>query len=209
MAGMQWSFDELKEKGFIITDEAEYYKYKKWNSINTPDGYGSSGTSKTEKYNFLNPVAQEKGIDPLPDYNEPEKDLQPDEKYPFIFGNFRLFTHEHSSTFSNYQLMNTNGTNTLWINTLDAQKLGIEENDKVRLTSPWGEVEIVAKPTWSIMQGVLGSAGGFGHARGLEADPKFPQFGGVNTPGIMKPNTTENVGGTPLLKYIKTRVEKI
>lgn len=209
MAGMPWSFDELKEKGFIITDEAEYYKYKKWNSINTPDGYGASGTSKTEKYNFLNPVAQEKGIDSLPDYKEPDKDLQPDKKYPFIFGNFRLFTHEHSSTFSNYQLMNSNGTNTLWINTLDAQKLGIEEGDKVLLKSPWGEVEIVAKPTWSIMQGVLGSAGGFGHVRGLEGDPKFPQFGGVNAPGIMKPDTTESVGGTPLLKYIKTRVEKI
>jgi len=209
MAGTPWSFDELKEKGFIITDEAEYYKYKKWNSINTPDGYGSSGTSKTEKYNFLNPVAQEKGIDPLPDYKEPDKDLQPDKEYPFIFGNFRLFTHEHSSTFSNYQLMNSNGTNTLWINTLDAQKLGIEEDDKVRIKSPWGEVEIVAKPTWFIMQGVLGSAGGFGHVRGLEGDPKFPQFGGVNTPGIMKPNTTESVGGTPLFKYIKTRVEKI
>jgi thiosulfate reductase/polysulfide reductase chain A len=59
------------------------------------------------------------------------------------------------------------------------------------------------------MQGVLGSAGGFGHVRGLEGDPKYPQFGGVNTSGIMKPNTTEDVGGTPLLKYIKTRVEKI
>ena len=72
-----------------------------------------------------------------------------------------------------------------------------------------GVVEIKARPSWGIMQGVLASGGGFGHNRGLEGDPKFPQFGGVNTPGIMKPNCTENVGGTPLLKYIKTRVEKI
>ena len=59
------------------------------------------------------------------------------------------------------------------------------------------------------MRGVLGSQGGFGHFRGLEGDPKYPQFGGVNTPGIMKPNTTEEIGGTTLLKYIKTRVEKL
>jgi thiosulfate reductase/polysulfide reductase chain A len=144
----------------------------------------------------------------LPDYKEPEKDLQPDDEYPFIFGNFRLFEHEHSSTFSNYQLMKTIGTNSLWINTLDARKLGIAEGDKVTLKSPWGEVKVTATPTWFIMQGVLGSAGGFGHVRGLEGDPKYPQFGGVNTPGIMKPNTTDRVGGTPLLKYIKTRVEK-
>jgi thiosulfate reductase/polysulfide reductase chain A len=57
-------------------------------------------------------------------------------------------------------------------------------------------------------QGVLGSEGGFGHMRGLEGDPKFPQFGGCNAPGIQKPNTTEKAGGTPLLKYIKTRVVK-
>jgi len=76
------------------------------------------------------------------------------------------------------------------------------------LISPWGRVEMVAHPNWSIMQGVLGSAGGFGHIRGLVADPNYPEFGGVNAPGIMKPNTTENVGGTPLFKYIKVRVEK-
>jgi len=209
MAGMPWSFDELKEKGFIITDEAEYYKYKKWDSFNPPDGYGSSGNTKTGKYNFLNPIAQEKGVDPLPDQKECDKDLQPDKDYPFIFGNFRLYEHEHSSTFSNYQLMKMEGTNPLWINMLDAQELGINEGDRVKLKSPWGEVEMTAKATWSIMQGVLGSAGGFGHVRGLEGDPKFPQLGGVNAPGIMKPNVTENVGGTPLLKYIKTSIEKI
>jgi thiosulfate reductase/polysulfide reductase chain A len=209
LAGTPWSHEELKEKGFIITDEAEYYKYKKWGSFNPREGYGSSGKTKTGKYNFLNPVAQEKGIDPLPDYKEPDKELQPDEDYPFIFGNFRLLEHEHSSTFNNYRLMKMQGSNPLWINVLDAQELGISEGDRVRLKSPWGEVEMTAEPTWSIMRGVLGSAGGFGHSRGLEGDPKYPEFGGVNTPGIMKPNTTEKVGGTSLQKYIKTRVEKV
>jgi anaerobic selenocysteine-containing dehydrogenase/TorA maturation chaperone TorD len=209
LAGTTWSYDELREKGFIITDRAEYYKYKKWDGFNVPDGYGSSGKSKTGKYNFLNPVAQEKGVDPLPDYKEPDPDLVPDKKYPFIFGNFRYFLHEHSSTFNNYQLMKSENGNSLWINTLDAQKLGIKEGDRVRLKSPWGEVQIKAHPTWEIMQGVLASGGGFGHVRGLEGDPKYPQFGGVNTPGIMKPNYTESIGGTPLLKYIKTTVEKI
>ncbi len=210
MADTPWSFDELKAKGYILTDNAEYYKYKKWGSINPPDGYGSSGKSKTGKYNFLNPVAQEKGIDPLPDYKEPEADLQPDTDHPFIFGNFRVFEHEHSSTFSNYQLMKLCGTNTLWINTLDATKLGIMEGDTVKLTSPWGHVKMSARPTWFIMQGVLGSAGGFGHVRGLEGDPKYPQFGGTNTPSrLMKPNASEKVGGTTLLKYIKANVEKV
>ncbi|MBN2125096.1 MAG: molybdopterin-dependent oxidoreductase, partial [Deltaproteobacteria bacterium] len=209
LAGTSWSYDELREKGFIITDPAEYYKYKKWGSFNVPDGYGSSGKTSTGKYNFLNTVAQEKGIDPLPDYKAPEGDIVPDEEYPFIFGNFRFFLHEHSSTFNNVQLMKSQSSNPLWINTLDAQELGVQEGDMVRLKSPWGEVEIKAHPTWEIMRGVLASGGGFGHIRGLEGDPKYPQYKGINTPGIMKPNCTEDVGGTPLFKYIKTRVEKI
>jgi thiosulfate reductase/polysulfide reductase chain A len=105
--------------------------------------------------------------------------------------------------------MKTVGTNPLWINMLDAQKLGIKEGDRVRVKSPWGSVEMKAYPTWEIMRGVLASGGGFGHVRGLEGDPKYPEFGGVNTPGIQKPNYTEQIGGTPLFKYIKTTVEKI
>ncbi|MFZ7111388.1 MAG: molybdopterin-dependent oxidoreductase [Desulfatiglandales bacterium] len=209
LAGTPWSYEELKAKGFILTDPAEYHKYRKWGSFNVPEGYGSSGKTSTGKYNFLNTVAQEKGIDPLPDYKEPEGDLLPDKDYPFIFGNFRFFLHEHSSTFNNIQLMKSHGSNPLWINTLDARRLGIGEGDRVRLESPWGEVEMKAHPTWDIMSGVLASGGGFGHIRGLEGDPKYPQFRGTNAPGIMKPNCAENVGGTPLLKYIKTRVEKV
>jgi anaerobic selenocysteine-containing dehydrogenase/nitrate reductase assembly molybdenum cofactor insertion protein NarJ len=209
LRGLPCTLDQLKEQGYVVTDKAAYYKYKEWGSLNPPDGYGSSGNTKTGKYNFVNPVAQEKGVDPLPNHHDGPPDLATDATYPFHFGNFRVFGHEHSSTFNNYSLMKANGTNALWINKMDAHDLQIEEGDLVRLKSPWGEVEIKAHPTWDIMPGILGAAGGFGHKRGLEGDPKFPQFGGKNPPGIQKPNMTEDMGGTPLLKYIKTRVEKI
>ena len=209
MNGTPWSFDELKAKGFIITDKAEYFKYKKWGSFNPPEGYGSSGNSKTGKYNFANPVAREKGLDYLPDYKEPDKELMPDNEYPFIYGNFRSLGHEHCSTFNNYHLMKTNGTNVLWMNKIDARERSISKGDKVRLQSPWGKVEMVANPTWAIMKGVLGSVGGFGHVRGFEGDPKFPAMGGVNFSSIMKTGAADKDGGTTLLKYVKTRVEKI
>ncbi|ACV69718.1 molybdopterin-dependent oxidoreductase [Desulfohalobium retbaense] len=209
-AGTPWSFEELKAKGFLLTDQAAYYKYKEWGGCNPPEGYGSSGTSKTGKFNLKNPVAEEKGVDALPDYKAPAAELTADEKYPFIFGNFRLFQHEHCSTFNNFQLMKLQGTNTLWINDSDAQGLQIVQGDQVRVQSPWGEVVMQANPTADIAPGVLAAAGGFGHKRGLEGDPKFPHVGGVNATGeLQKPNTPEAVGGTPLLKYIKTRVEKV
>ena len=184
LRGLPCTLDQLKEQGYVVTDKAAYYKYKEWGSLNPPDGYGSSGNTKTGKYNFVNPVAQEKGVDPLPNHHDGPPDLATDATYPFHFGNFRVFGHEHSSTFNDYGLMKANGTNALWINKMDAHDLQIEEGDLVRLKSPWGEVEIKAHPTWDIMPGILGAAGGFGHKRGLEGDPKFPQFGGKNPPGV-------------------------
>ncbi len=211
LKGTPWDYDELMEKGYIITDKAEYYKYKKWGSLNPPEGYGSSGKTKTGKYNFKNPVAEEKGIDPLPDYKPIEEEypeLVPDEKYPLIAQSFRLLQHEHSSTFNNPYLMKLRGTNPLWINPLDAKERGIENGDKVIIESPWGKAEATAYVTWKIRQGVVGAAGGFGHWRGLEADPRFPQYGGFNIGGLMPPNYPDKYGGNPLLKYIKVNVRK-
>ena len=207
LTGTPWSFEELKEKGFIITDEAEYYKYKKWGSLNVPEGYGSSGKTKTGKYNFKNPVAEEKGAEALPDYIEPPAELKPDDDYPLIFGNFRLLEHEHSSTFNNYALMKLRPTNPLWVNVKDAEARGIEKGDKVIVRSPWGHKTLVATPTEDIREGTVGSAGGYGHIRGLEADPKYRQFGGTNTPGLIKPNTPDPNAGNPMIKYIKVQVE--
>ena len=143
LAGTPWSFDELKEKGFIITDPHEFYKYKRWNGLNPPDGYGSSGKTKTGKYNFVNPVAEESGIDPLPDYKDPKQEmpeLAPDEDHPLILGYFRVLEHEHSSTFNNIALMRLCGRNPLWINVLDARKRGIESGTIVEVASPYGNL---------------------------------------------------------------------
>jgi thiosulfate reductase/polysulfide reductase chain A len=209
LKGTPWSLDELKEKGFIVTDEHEFYKYEKWGGFNPPEGYGSSGKTRTGKYNFKNPVAEERGLDPLPDYKPPDAALAPDEDYPLIFGNFRLFEHEHSSTFSNVQLMKLAGKTPLWINAVDAARRGIRDNDPVTVRSPWGAAALPARVTWHICRGVVASAGGFGHKRGMEGDPKYPQFGGENTPGcVIAPNESDPMGGTSLLKYIKVQVEK-
>jgi thiosulfate reductase/polysulfide reductase chain A len=209
LKGTPWSLEELKEKGYIVTDSHEFYKYKKWGALNPPEAYGSSGNTKTGKYNFKNPVAEEKGLDALPDYVPPDPLIAPDDSFPLIFGNFRLYEHEHSSTFNNAYLMRLQGWNPLWINPIDAAQRGIRDADQVTVRSPWGQRETRAKVTWNICRGVVASAGGFGHERGLEADPKYPQYGGTNTTGIMPPNTSDPMGGTPLLKYVKVEVERL
>jgi anaerobic selenocysteine-containing dehydrogenase/TorA maturation chaperone TorD len=206
------SLEELRKVGYHITDPQEFYKYKVWGSVNPPAGYGSSGSSPTGKYNFLNPLAEENGVDGLPDYKDPWADwpeLQPDDEFPLIFGYFRVIEHEHSSTYWNVSLMKACGTNPVWINCLDAKERGINSGDKVCLKSPWGTIEAEAKVTWDIRQGVLAAAGGFGNHFGLEGDPKYPEFHGFNTNVLVPPNTACKWTATPPLKYVKATISKI
>ena len=211
MRNQSISLDELRKVGFHITDGHEYYKYKSWKSMNPPEGYGSSGKTPTGKYNFYNLLADNDGVDGLPDHKDPWEDwpeLQPDEEYPFITGFFRVLEHEHSSTFMNPALMKACGSNPIWINYMDAEKLGIKDGDDVVVTSPWAEIQTKAKVTWGIRQGVMAAAGGFGHNFGPEGDPKYPQWGGFNTNYLMPPNCADKWTGTPPLKYIKTTIRK-
>ncbi len=206
------TLQELRERGFYITDPQEFYKYKAWGSINPPAGYGSSGKSVTEKYNFINPAAEKAGVDGLPDYIPPYEDwpeLQPDAAYPFITGYFRVKEHEHCATSANIELMKQCGRNAVWINHVDAQKHGIQSGDTVKIASPWAEVTTTALVTWGIRQGVLATGGGFGSKFGLEGDPKYPEYKGFNTNVLLPPNVACKWSGTPPLKYIKTRIEKL
>lgn len=203
--------EELREKGFFVTDPQEFYKYKAWGSVNPPAGYGASGSSKTGKYCFINPVAEEKGVDGLPDYKSPYEDwpeLRPDEEFPMILGYFRVLEHEHTATYANIALMKQSGSNPVWINFVDAKRLGIADGDQVVITSPWASVKTRARVTWDIREGVLAAAGGFGGRFGLEGDPKYPLFTGFNTNYLLPPNVACKWSGTPPLKYIKTSIAK-
>jgi putative dimethyl sulfoxide reductase chaperone len=212
LAGTPWSLDELKAKGYLLTDPAEYNKYRKWGSLNQPEGYGASGKTKTGKYNFKNPVADEKGVDALPDYKDPYADwpeLKPDADHPLLVGNFRFAEHEHSSTQNNYFLMSQVGKNPIWINYLDAKARGIKNGGRVLVKSPWGQITTEAYVTWFIRQGVAGMGGGFGHLRGLEADPKYPHMGGTRgVGGILPPNVSDKYAGTSPLKLVKVQISK-
>jgi thiosulfate reductase/polysulfide reductase chain A len=212
MRNQDISLEKLRQVGYHITDSQEFFKYKAWGSMNPPAGYGSSGSTPTGKYNFLNPLAEKNGVDGLPDYKDPWADwpeLKPDKEYPLVFGYFRVIEHEHCSTYWNVSLMKACGTNPVWISYLDAKEQGIVDGDRVRISSPWGSVETVARVTWDIRQGVLAAAGGFGNRFGLEGDPKFPEFNGFNTNMLVRPNTACKWTATPPLKYVKSTICKI
>ncbi len=212
LRNQQVSLKELRETGYFITNPQEFYKYRQWSSVNPPSGYSSSGNSVTGKYNFINPVAEKAGVNALPDYISPYKDwpeLEPNAEYPLIIGYFRMIEHEHTSTCWNPALMKQQGANPVWINYIDAGRFNITDGDEVVVASPWGKVRTTAKVTWDIRQGVLATAGGFGGKYGLEGDPKYPGCGGFNTNVLLPPNLACKWSGTPPLKYIKSRIQKV
>ncbi|WP_417914794.1 molybdopterin-dependent oxidoreductase [Candidatus Electronema sp. JM] len=206
LRNQQVTLEELRQSGYFITDPQEFRKYQRWTSINPPSGYGSSGSSATGKYNFINPVAEKAGVNALPDYLPPWEDwpeLEPDADYPLLLGYFRVLEHEHTATCWNPALMSQCGSNPVWINWLDAKRFGIADGDQVVVASPWAEVKATAKVTWDIRQGVLAAAGGFGGRYGLEGDPKFPKCGGFNTNTLLPPNLACKWSGTPPLNISK------
>ena len=85
----------------------------------------------------------------------------------------------------------------------------LKNGDRVVVKSPWGQITTEAFVTWHIRQGVTGMGGGFGHIRGLEADPKYPHMGGTRGVGaLLPPNVSDIYAGTAPLKLIKVQVNK-
>jgi len=82
---------------------------------------------------------------------------QPDEEYPFILTTGRLLFHWHTGTMTRKSKTLTGQLNEPYveINTLDAERLGIEGGDRVKVRSRRGEITLRALVTDRIKGGVL------------------------------------------------------
>jgi predicted molibdopterin-dependent oxidoreductase YjgC len=81
----------------------------------------------------------------------------PDEQYPFVMTTGRIQHHYHTGTMTrrSWALDREYPHGFIEINPLDAEKLGIKNNNKVRVASRRGELETVAIITDKIIQGVV------------------------------------------------------
>ncbi|QJB55946.1 molybdopterin-dependent oxidoreductase [Pseudodesulfovibrio sp. zrk46] len=97
----------------------------------------------SKKVELYNQRYEQMGIDPLPNYTEPTN--IPKNQFRLIVGRDALTTQ--TSTANNALLNQFNPTNTLWINTESAQKLGIAHGELVQVTSSVGTQELKANVT--------------------------------------------------------------
>ena len=89
----------------------------------------------------------------------------PDAEYPFILSTGRMLFHYNTGTMTmrTANIQREYPHNFVQINTLDAQKLGIKKQQKVRVKTRRGELEVAAEVTDKIKPGVLWMPFHFSH----------------------------------------------
>ncbi len=89
------------------------------------------------------------------DYKPPAE--TPDQDYPFILTTGRSLYHYHTGTMTRRSdgLSDLYNVEKALISKEDAERMGLNENDKVRLTSRRGEVEAEVKPVSDLKEGIV------------------------------------------------------
>ncbi len=100
----------------------------------------------------------ERGLDPLPVYSRVEQ--VPKGKYRIIVGRHAFFTQ--GTTQNNPYLNDIMPENTLWLNTREADRLGLKNGSKVRVRSAVGEEVLRLEATEKIRPDCVYMAHGFG-----------------------------------------------
>ena len=119
----------------------------------------------------------------------------PDSEYPMIFTTGRILYHYHTSTMTGRVegLQNISGHSYVELNPADAAKLGIRAGERVKVTSRRGSVEVEARITDIVAEGVL-----------------FMPFHFADGPANLLTNTvTDPIAKIPELKVCAARIEKI
>ena len=107
------------------------------------------------KYLHKNTIARGKGLFMPAEYVESAE--MPDSEYPYVFTAGRILYHYHTRTMTG----RVEGINQLApssyveINEVDANRLGINDGDRVRITSRRGQIETTARITDIIDENVL------------------------------------------------------
>ncbi len=111
----------------------------------------------SKKVELYNQRYEQMGIDPLPKYTPPTK--VPKNQFRLIIGRDALTTQ--SSTANNQLLRELEPTNTLWLNTEAAGKMGIKNGDLVEVSSSIGTQELKAEVTEKIRSDAVYMLTGF------------------------------------------------
>ena len=121
---------------------------------NVYKGFKATHINKSGWFELYSAVMVEKGLPAFPVYKAiPEhEDLKEEE---LVLTTFRINVQTLSRTQNCRWLDEINGDNPAWINTETAASRGIFDGDRIKLKTPLGEVETIAKVTENVVPGVI------------------------------------------------------
>lgn len=140
--------EDLKSKGVYLESEEPVYGKT----------FGKKLKTKSGKIEIYSEKYAEKGLDPLPVYQSPT--AVPGGKYRLVVGRHAYFTHGTTANVS--YLHDIMPTNTLWLNPVEAQRLGLKNGQMVRVKSSVGEEQLALEVTQKIRPDTVYMAHGFG-----------------------------------------------
>lgn len=140
----------LKHGVFSLSDEGQF------GSMRSKDFGFKTKSGKIELYNER---YKDKGLDPMPEYCEPEVAQKPGE-YRFIVG--RTAWNTHTATQNNPYLWELQKENAVWINTDEARKQGIRDQEYITVKSKVGQQTLRAYVTEKIRPDCVFYVNGWG-----------------------------------------------
>lgn len=187
------SIDELEKHndGYKYA-EMEYKKYEKKSmngekAFNTPSG----------KIEFTSEYLRDLGYGELPEYIAPRYIESPEEEYPFaLITGARQVMYYHGRNRNFERTLTAIPQGEIEIHPEDAKKLGVKSNDKVRVTSKIGSIEISVKVVSEseILAGVTQITHGWKES---------------NVNEITHDDIFDPIDGFPLMKAVQVKIEKI
>ena len=155
--------------------------------ISTPSG-------KIELYSEVVAKYRDKGLNPLPVLSDSDGGIDTEE-YPFtMMSGARIPTALHTRTTKSSWLRSQTNDPALEINPADADKLGIREGDRVRVSTPTAEIVLNVRVTEVFAPGEVGMFHGFEEA---------------NANDLIDMNHLDPYSGFPGYKQFRCKISKV
>ncbi|MFG1998440.1 molybdopterin oxidoreductase family protein [Spirillospora sp. NPDC048911] len=107
------------------------------------------------------------------------------------------------------ELVRGSNTCTLQLNPADAERLGVQGGDLVRVTSRSGTIEAVAEPTATVMAGVVSLPHGWGHDRPGTRTGVASRNAGVNVNAVTDDREIDPLSGTAVFNGVPVILEAL
>lgn len=192
LEGTGFTMADFDAKGFVAYGDGQIF----WDrddgiQFKTPSG----------KIEFISSLLEEAGIQSFPEY-EPVPP-PPENRFRLTVG--RCALHTHMSTQNNPYLNEIAPENQLWINAKCAERMGIRDGARVKVSSENGEGSIRAFATDLIHPEAVFMLHGYGH----QVQSARRSFEKGTNDSLLMANVSDMIGGSPALHETFVRVDPV